>query len=167
MLRSRVGFVARLLDGEAMTDVCEFEVSRKKPGDRRLSASFFVAAEFGRVDAARFPVKLEEADDRADADAALHCIALQLPGWWSHPRSSPPLAYAHPPNTACRPPSSRQLESCSRRYGNPRFSLLGKRSSDRERNNSGVLLVMAGSLWIRANLNHNMMPVDQIMQMQR
>jgi hypothetical protein len=44
---------------------------------------------------------------------------------------------------------------------------LGKRSSDRERNNSGVLLVMAGSLWIRANLNHNMMPVDQIMQMQR
>jgi hypothetical protein len=75
MLRSRVGFVARLLDGEAMTDVCEFEVSRKKPGDRRLSASFFVAAEFGRVDAARFPVKLEEADDRADADAALHCSA--------------------------------------------------------------------------------------------
>jgi hypothetical protein len=124
----------------------------------------FLAAEFDWVDAARFPVKLEEADDRADADAAL---LWQLPGWWSHPRSSRPLAYAHPPNTACGPPSSRQLESCSRRYRNPRFSLLGKRSSDRERNNSGVLLVMAGSLWIRANLNHNMMPVDQIMQMQR
>ena len=30
-----------------------------------------------------------------------------------------------------------------------------------------VLLVMAGSLWIMANLNHNMMPIDQIMQMQR
>jgi len=30
-----------------------------------------------------------------------------------------------------------------------------------------VLLVMAGSLWIMANLNHNMMPMDQIMQMQR
>jgi cytochrome o ubiquinol oxidase operon protein cyoD len=30
-----------------------------------------------------------------------------------------------------------------------------------------VLLVMAGSLWIMANLNHNMMPMDQMMQMQR
>jgi cytochrome o ubiquinol oxidase subunit IV len=30
-----------------------------------------------------------------------------------------------------------------------------------------VFLVMAGSLWIMANLNHNMMPMDQIMQMQR
>jgi hypothetical protein len=28
-----------------------------------------------------------------------------------------------------------------------------------------VLLVMGGSLWIMANLNHNMMPMDQIMQM--
>jgi cytochrome o ubiquinol oxidase operon protein cyoD len=30
-----------------------------------------------------------------------------------------------------------------------------------------VLLVISGSLWIMANLNHNMMPMDQIMQMQR
>jgi cytochrome o ubiquinol oxidase operon protein cyoD len=30
-----------------------------------------------------------------------------------------------------------------------------------------VMLVMVGSLWIMANLNHNMMPMDQIMQMQR
>jgi cytochrome o ubiquinol oxidase operon protein cyoD len=30
-----------------------------------------------------------------------------------------------------------------------------------------VLLVMGGSLWIMANLNHNMMPMDQMMQMQR
>ena len=30
-----------------------------------------------------------------------------------------------------------------------------------------VMLVMGGSLWIMANLNHNMMPTDQIMQMQR
>ena len=30
-----------------------------------------------------------------------------------------------------------------------------------------VMLVMTGSLWIMANLNHNMMPMDQIMQMQR
>ena len=30
-----------------------------------------------------------------------------------------------------------------------------------------VFLVIAGSLWIMANLNHNMMPMDQILQMQR
>jgi cytochrome o ubiquinol oxidase subunit IV len=30
-----------------------------------------------------------------------------------------------------------------------------------------VTLVMAGSLWIMSNLNHNMMPMDQLMQMQR
>jgi cytochrome o ubiquinol oxidase subunit IV len=30
-----------------------------------------------------------------------------------------------------------------------------------------VMLVMSGSLWIMANLNHNMMPMDQLMQMQR
>ena len=30
-----------------------------------------------------------------------------------------------------------------------------------------VILVIGGSLWIMANLNHNMMPMDQLMQMQR
>jgi len=30
-----------------------------------------------------------------------------------------------------------------------------------------VALLIGGSLWIMANLNHNMMPMDQIMQMQR
>ena len=30
-----------------------------------------------------------------------------------------------------------------------------------------VMLVMTGSLWIMSNLNHNMMPMDQLMQMQR
>jgi cytochrome o ubiquinol oxidase operon protein cyoD len=30
-----------------------------------------------------------------------------------------------------------------------------------------VVLLIVGSLWIMANLNHNMMPMDQIMQMQR
>jgi cytochrome o ubiquinol oxidase subunit IV len=29
-----------------------------------------------------------------------------------------------------------------------------------------VLLVITGSLWIMAHMNHNMMPMDQIMQMQ-
>jgi len=30
-----------------------------------------------------------------------------------------------------------------------------------------VFLIMAGSLWIMANLNHNMLPMTQIMKMQR
>jgi cytochrome o ubiquinol oxidase operon protein cyoD len=30
-----------------------------------------------------------------------------------------------------------------------------------------VVLVIGGSLWIMANLNHNMAPMDQLMQMQR
>jgi cytochrome o ubiquinol oxidase operon protein cyoD len=30
-----------------------------------------------------------------------------------------------------------------------------------------VFLIIAGSLWIMANLNHNMLPMDQIMRMQR
>jgi cytochrome o ubiquinol oxidase subunit IV len=30
-----------------------------------------------------------------------------------------------------------------------------------------VMLVIGGSLWIMANLNHNMMPMDRLMQMQR
>ena len=30
-----------------------------------------------------------------------------------------------------------------------------------------VILMIGGSLWIMANLNHNMMPMDQLMQMQR
>jgi cytochrome o ubiquinol oxidase operon protein cyoD len=30
-----------------------------------------------------------------------------------------------------------------------------------------VVLVIGGSLWIMANLNHNMMPMQQMMQMQR
>jgi cytochrome o ubiquinol oxidase operon protein cyoD len=30
-----------------------------------------------------------------------------------------------------------------------------------------IVLVVGGSLWIMANLNQNMMPMDQLMQMQR
>ena len=30
-----------------------------------------------------------------------------------------------------------------------------------------VFLIMAGSLWIMAHLNHNMMPMSQVIQMQR
>ncbi len=30
-----------------------------------------------------------------------------------------------------------------------------------------VLLVMGGSLWIMGHMNHNMLPMEQIMQMQR
>jgi cytochrome o ubiquinol oxidase subunit IV len=30
-----------------------------------------------------------------------------------------------------------------------------------------VVLLLGGSLWIMANLNHNMMSIDQLMRMQR
>ena len=30
-----------------------------------------------------------------------------------------------------------------------------------------VFLVLGGSIWIMAHMNHNMMPIDQMMQMQR
>ena len=30
-----------------------------------------------------------------------------------------------------------------------------------------VILLIGGSLWIMANLNHNMLPMDRVMQMQR
>jgi cytochrome o ubiquinol oxidase operon protein cyoD len=30
-----------------------------------------------------------------------------------------------------------------------------------------VVLLIGGSLWIMANLDHNMLPMDQIMKMQR
>src|SRR3981189_3172325 len=95
----------------------------------RRQREIFVAAEFGRVDAARLPVKLEEADDRADADPAL------LRGFRDRGPALDRLD--HTPTQirrimlrhSCRPPPSRKLESYSRRYGNPRFSLSGKRSS--------------------------------------
>src|SRR3977135_685015 len=95
----------------------------------RRQREIFIAAEFGRVDAARLPVKLEEADDRADADPAL------LRGFRDRGPALDRLD--HPPTQflriwlrhSCRPPPSRKLESYSRRYGNPRFSLSGKRSS--------------------------------------
>src|SRR5712672_1767526 len=94
----------------------------------RRQREIFIAAEFGRVDAARLPVKLEEADDRADADPAL------LRGFRDRGPALDRLD--HTPTQirriwlrhSCRPPPSRKLESYSRRYGNPRFSLSGKRS---------------------------------------
>src|ERR1700692_2578749 len=95
----------------------------------RRQRKILVAAELGRADAARLPVKLEEADHRADADTAL---------LGSFRDGTPVLDRPdHPPTQILRiwlrhpgwPPPSRELESYSRRYGNPRFSLSGKRSS--------------------------------------
>src|SRR6266567_4680045 len=115
----------------------------QKPGDRRLSDSdlflpqsvlefrqreIFVAAEFGRVDAARCPVKLEEADDGADANSALLRGLRNGGPALDGPDHSPTQILRIRLRHSCWPPPSRQLESCSRRYGNPRFSLFGKRS---------------------------------------
>src|SRR5258708_408140 len=89
----------------------------------------FVAAEFSRVDAARFPVKLEEAHDGADADSALLRSFRNGGPALNRPDHSPTQILRIRLRHACWPPPSRHLESCSRRYGNPRVSLLGKRSS--------------------------------------
>src|SRR6266567_438570 len=95
----------------------------------RRQREIFVAAEFGRVDAARLPVKLEEADDRADANPAL------LRGFRDRGPALDRLDHAPTQirriwlRHSCWPPPSRTLESYSPRYGNPRFSLFGKRSS--------------------------------------
>src|SRR5258707_7968513 len=101
----------------------------------------FVAAEFGRADAARLPVKLEEADDRADAPPAL------LRGFRDRGPALDRLD--HTPTQirriwlrhSCRPPPSRKLESYSRRYGNPRFSLSGKRSNVRIRGSWNIFAI--------------------------
>src|SRR5260370_22910088 len=98
----------------------------------RRQREIFVAAEFGRVDAARLPVKLEEADDRTDADPALLRSFRDGGPALDRPDHSPTQIRRIWLRHACRPPPSRQLESYSRRYGNPRFSLSGKRSSRAE-----------------------------------
>src|ERR1700751_2826404 len=96
----------------------------------RSQREILVAAKFGRLDAARLPVKLEEADDRADADAALLRSFRDSGSALDRPNHSPTqtlrIRLRHP----CWPPPSRQLESHSRRHGNPRVSLLGKRSNE-------------------------------------
>src|SRR5438876_790728 len=123
----------------------------------RRQREIFVAAEFGRVDAARLPVKLEEADDRADADPAL------LRGFRDRGPALDRLD--HTPTQirriwlrhSCRPPPSRKLESYSRRYGNPRFSLSGKRSNRQiqpwsSRSTSWRMTSIPGSLSFRQGI---------------
>src|SRR6266851_10009464 len=100
----------------------------------------FVAAEFGRVDAARLPVKLKEADHRADADPALLRSFRDRGPALDRLDHTPTQIRRIWLRHACRPPPSRQLESYSRRYGNPRFSLSGKRSSNRNTCNLQVSL---------------------------
>src|SRR5450755_779687 len=95
----------------------------------RRQRKILVAAEFGRVDAARLPVKLEEADDRTDADLALLRSFRDRGAALDRPDHSPAQIRRIWLRHSCWPPPSRQLESYSRRYGNPRFSLFGKRSN--------------------------------------
>src|SRR5476651_985896 len=95
----------------------------------RRQREILVAAEFGRVDAARLPVKLEEADDGTDADPALLRSFGDGGAALDRPDHSPAQIRRIWLRHSCWPPPSRQLESYSRRYGNPRFSLFGKRSN--------------------------------------
>src|ERR1700730_12305130 len=85
----------------------------------RRQRKIFVAAEFGRLDAARLPVKLEEADDRADADPALLRSFRDGGPALDRPDHSPSQIRRIWLRHGCRPPPSRQLGSYSRRYGNP------------------------------------------------
>src|SRR5713101_7889312 len=95
----------------------------------RRQREIFVAAEFGRLDAARLPVKLEEANDRADADAPMLRSFRDGGPALDRPNHSPTQILRIRLRHACWPPPSRHLESCSRPHGNPRVSLLGKRSN--------------------------------------
>jgi len=97
----------------------------------RRQRETFVAAEFGRLDAARLPVELKEADDRADADPALLRSFRDGGPALDRPNHSPTQILRIRLRHSCWPPPSRKLESYSRRYGNPRVSLLGKRSKYR------------------------------------
>src|SRR4030081_3814261 len=94
----------------------------------RCQRELLVAAKLRRTDATRVAVKPEEAYDRTDAHAAL---------LGSVRYGSPAIdRFDHAPTQvlrirlrhSCWPPPSRELESYSRRHGNPRFSLFGKRS---------------------------------------
>src|SRR5450432_2137761 len=107
----------------------------------RRQREILVAAEFGRVDAARLPVKLEEADDGTDADPALLRSFGDGGAALDRPDHSPAQIRRIWLRHSCWPPPSRQLESYSRRYGNPRFSLFGKRSSSISAAPTGSLLV--------------------------
>src|SRR5260370_2451824 len=93
----------------------------------------FVGAECGRRDAARLRVKLEEANDRADADAPLLRSFRDGGPALDRPNHSPTQILRIRLRHACWPPPSRHLESCSRPHGNPRVSLLGKRSKIAQR----------------------------------
>src|SRR5438445_3746192 len=95
----------------------------------RRQREIFVAAEFGRTDAARLPVKLEAANDRADADPALLCGFRDRGPALDRLNHTPTQIRRIWLRHACWPPPSRKLESYSPRYGNPRFSLFGKRSN--------------------------------------
>src|SRR5437660_12219990 len=97
----------------------------------RCQRELLVAAKLRRTDATRVAVKPEEAYDRTDAHTAL---------LGSVRYGSPAMhRFDHAPTQvlrvrlrhSCWPPPSRELESYSRRHGNPRFSLFGKRSKAR------------------------------------
>src|SRR5216684_6589951 len=121
----------------------------------RRQREIFVAAEFGRLDAARLPVKLEEANDRADADAPLLRSFRDGGPALDRPNHSPTQILRIRLRHACWPPPSRHLESCSRPHGNPRVSLLGKRSSAfpaRVRGSLRLMLCSACITPIRANI---------------
>src|SRR5258708_18948430 len=96
----------------------------------RCQHELLVAAKLRRTDATRVAVKPEEAYDRTDAHATLLAgVGDGSPAINRFDHASTQvlrIRLRHP----CWPPPSRELESYSRRHGNPRFSLFGKCSNE-------------------------------------
>src|SRR6266567_1521420 len=94
----------------------------------RRQREILVAAELGRADAACVAVNLEEAHHRADAHPALLGGLGYGIATINRRDHAPTQVLRIRLRHSCWPPPSRKLESYSRRHGNPRFSLFGKRS---------------------------------------
>src|SRR4249920_1814427 len=94
----------------------------------RHQRELLVAAKLGGADATCVAVNFEEAHHRADAHPTLLGglgYGIATINRRDHaPTQVLRIRLRHP----CWPPPSRKLESYSCRYGNPRFSLFGKRS---------------------------------------
>src|ERR1700682_286371 len=95
----------------------------------RCQRKLLVAAKLRPTDATRLALKPEEPYDRTDAHATLlGGVGYGSPAINRFDHASTQvhrIRLRHP----CWPPPSRELESYSRRHGNPRFSLFGKCSS--------------------------------------
>ena len=88
------------------------------------------------------------------------CAASESP---STKPSAPSATTTREPARSVFAPTRRTAQPAT---ANPATMPAGKDATNRPIV-AGPFLVIGGSLWIMANLSHNMMPMDQLMQMQR